>query len=191
MTTILFATHNPNKLKEVRQILADKYKVVSLEDIQYFDEIPEPFDTIRENSIYKAQFFYKKTKLECIAEDSGLEVDELNSEPSAYSARYAGTERNDLKNLELVLEKMKGQKNRSARFISIFTYYNGNDCVCFEGVMKGQIAIDPKGDNGFGYDPIFIANGESRTNAELSLEEKNSMSHRKKALSKLISYFQI
>ncbi len=190
MTTLLFATHNQNKLKEVRQILVKSHMVLSLEDIQYFDEIPEPYDTIRENAIFKAKFFYNHSNLECIAEDSGLEVEALNNEPSAFSARYAGPERNDQKNLEKILEKMQNQDNRKARFISVFSFFNGRKCISFEGEMNGTIALSPRGKNGFGYDPIFIANGESKTNAELSSEEKNNISHRKKALIKLISYLE-
>jgi XTP/dITP diphosphohydrolase len=185
---ILFATNNKNKLSEVRSILGDSYDVLSLEDILFYEEIPEPFDTIRQNSEYKAEYFFQKTKLTCIAEDSGLEVESLQGKPSAFSARYAGEDRNDIRNYEKVLKELEGIENRKARFVSIFTYKSSTTCQCFEGEMEGNIALEPKGINGFGYDPIFIPIGGNCTNAELSKEEKNQISHRKKALEKLIDF---
>jgi XTP/dITP diphosphohydrolase len=186
MNRMLFATNNKNKLREVREILGNDYEVLSLEDIGFEEEIPEPHETILENSIYKANFFYEKMNLPCIAEDSGLEVEALGDKPSAYSARYAGPERDDQKNLEKVLEEMRGVQNRKAKFVSIFTYRSKDFCQSFEGVMRGRITDEPKGERGFGYDPIFISELEQRTNAELMPEEKNRISHRKIALVKLI-----
>lgn len=190
MIRILFATNNQNKLREVREILGDAYEVLSLFDIGFKEEIPEPFDTIKENSIHKANFFYKKMNMPCISEDSGLEVEALDNQPSAYSARYAGPERDDQKNLEKVLVELKNAENRNAKFISIFTYRDERVCESFEGIMSGSIIDRPRGMNGFGYDPIFLSEGETRTNAELLPEEKNKISHRKKALMKLIQYLQ-
>ena len=175
-------------MSEVRNILGDDYNVLSLEEIQFQEEIPEPFATIRQNSMYKAAYFFQKTQLTCIAEDSGLEVEYLNGKPSAFSARYAGEDRNDIRNYEKVLKELEGVENRKARFVSIFTYKSSTACECFEGEMEGTIAFEPKGINGFGYDPIFIPIGGNYTNAELSKEEKNQISHRKKALTKLIDY---
>jgi XTP/dITP diphosphohydrolase len=186
----IFATSNAKKIQEVRGILGSSYEVLSLADINFEGEIPEPYDTIRENSIYKANFFFEKTNLPCIAEDSGLEVDALDRRPSAYSARYAGEERNDITNYKKVLTELGESENRKARFISIITYKNKEREDVFEGNMEGEIAKSPLGSNGFGYDPIFIPEGYNKTNAELSLEEKNAISHRKKALDELVRYLR-
>ncbi len=186
MEKLIFATSNAKKIQEVRGILGSSYEVLSLADINFEGEIPEPFDTIRENSIHKANFFFEKTNLPCIAEDSGLEVDALDGRPSAYSARYAGEERNDITNYKKVLSELGESENRKARFISIITYKNKEREDVFEGNMEGCIAINPRGENGFGYDPIFIPDGYTKTNAELSPEEKNAISHRRKALDELV-----
>lgn len=175
-------------MKEAREILGYLFEIVSLEDINYTTEIPEPFDTILQNAIYKAQYFYNETGHTCIAEDSGLEVEALGGRPGAYSARYAGDEKNDEKNIEKLLEDMENEKNRDAQFISIFTYIKDGNVQVFEGKMKGKIIETPRGKNGFGYDPIFVANGQRLTNAELDPVEKNQISHRRKALDLLTSY---
>ena len=191
MKKLLFATSNANKLREVREILANQYEVLSLKDIDWNEEIPEPFDTIRENSIYKANYFFEKMGMDCISEDSGLEVEALDGRPSAYSARYAGESRDDIQNYQKVLAEMQGESNRTARFKSIITYKTDTICETFEGEMLGNIGFEPKGSNGFGYDPIFMPEGKNQTNAELTSEEKNAISHRKKALAKLVDFFRI
>lgn len=190
MEKLIFATSNAKKIQEVRGILGSSYEVLSLANINFEGEIPEPFDTIRENSIHKANFFFEKTNLPCIAEDSGLEVDALDGRPSAYSARYAGEERNDITNYKKVLSELGESENRKARFISIITYKNKEREDVFEGNMEGCIAMNPRGENGFGYDPIFIPDGYTKTNAELSPEEKNAISHRRKALDELVRYLR-
>jgi XTP/dITP diphosphohydrolase len=190
MKKLLFATSNANKLKEVREILVNQYEVLSLKDIDWNEEIPEPFDTIRENSIYKANYFFEKMGMDCISEDSGLEVEALDGRPSAYSARYAGESRDDIQNYQKVLAEMQGESNRTARFKSIITYKTDTICETFEGEMLGTIGFEPKGSNGFGYDPIFMPEGKNQTNAELTSEEKNAISHRKKALAKLVDFFK-
>jgi XTP/dITP diphosphohydrolase len=190
MEKLIFATSNAKKIQEVRGILGSSYEVLSLADINFEGEIPEPFDTIRENSIHKANFFFEKTNLPCIAEDSGLEVDALDGRPSAYSARYAGEERNDITNYKKVLSELGESENRKARFISIITYKNKEREDVFEGNMEGCIAMNPRGENGFGYDPIFIPDGYTKTNAELSPEEKSAISHRRKALDELVRYLR-
>lgn len=186
---LIFATSNEKKLKEVKEILGVRYEVLSLRDIQFEGEIPEPFDTIKQNSIYKANYFFEKTKLPCIAEDSGLEVEFLGGRPSAYSARYAGEERDDTKNYEKVLAELRDSPQRNARFVSIITLKDTDRQEVFEGHMEGSISHEPRGKNGFGYDPIFIPQGFDKTNAELTSEEKNAISHRRKALDKLTIYF--
>jgi XTP/dITP diphosphohydrolase len=191
MKKLLFATSNSNKLREVREILVNQYEVLSLKDIDWNEEIPEPFDTIRKNSIYKANYFFEKMGMDCISEDSGLEVEALDGRPSAYSARYAGEARDDIQNYQKVLAEMQGESNRTARFKSIITYKTETICETFEGEMLGIIGFEPKGSNGFGYDPIFIPEGKNQTNAELTSEEKNAISHRKKALVKLVDFFRI
>lgn len=187
---IIFATSNEKKVKEVREILGQIYDIISLKDIDFNDEIPEPFDTIRQNSIYKANFFFEKTNIACIAEDSGLEVEALNGRPSAYSARYAGPERNDVMNYKKILHEMNAIQNRNAQFVSIITYKSASNEEVFEGYMTGSIGYEPRGDNGFGYDPVFIPQGHTQTNAELSADEKNRISHRRKALDKLSLFMQ-
>lgn len=186
---LIFATSNEKKLKEVREILGAWYEVLSLKEIHFEGEIPEPFNTIRQNSIYKANYFFEKTKLPCISEDSGLEVESLGGRPSAYSARYAGEERDDTKNYEKVLAELGDSLQRNARFVSIITLKDRGVEEVFEGYMDGVISLEPRGENGFGYDPIFIHNGFDKTNAELTSEEKNAISHRRKALDKLTAYF--
>lgn len=190
MKELLFITSNKNKLKEVRQMIGGKYQIISLEDIEYHKEIPEPFDTIRENSMHKASHFFSEHKIACISEDSGLEVEALNGMPGAHSARYAGEEKDDKKNVDKILADLNGVENKKAKFVSIFTYKDEYTEKQFEGEMKGKITEIPKGNNGFGYDPIFIADGNTLTNAELSLKEKNEISHRKKALNLLIQFLE-
>ena len=186
---LIFATSNEKKLKEVREIIGNVYNVSSLLDIQFKEEIPEPYNTIRENSIHKANFFYERTGLPCIAEDSGLEVEYLGGKPSAYSARYAGAERDDVKNYKKVLEELGDTNQRKARFVSIITYKNSEFQKVFEGTMIGRISLESRGNHGFGYDPIFIADGHEKTNAELTTDEINAISHRRKALDELTKYF--
>ena len=188
---LIFATSNEKKLKEAREIIGDVYEVLSLLDIQFKEEIPEPYNTIRENSIHKANFFYERTGLPCIAEDSGLEVEYLGGKPGAYSARYAGAEKDDLKkkNYKKVLEELGDTNQRIARFVSIITYKNSEFQKVFEGTMIGRISLESRGNHGFGYDPIFIADGHEKTNAELTTDEKNAISHRRKALDELTKYF--
>jgi XTP/dITP diphosphohydrolase len=128
--------------------------------------------------------------IDCISEDSGLEVEALDGRPSAYSARYAGESRDDIQNYQKVLAEMQGESNRTARFKSIITFKTETICETFEGEMLGTIGFEPKGSNGFGYDPIFMHEGKNQTNAELTSEEKNAISHRKKALAKLVAFFK-
>lgn len=190
MKELLFITSNKNKLKEVKSIIGGNYKIISLEDIEYRKEIPEPFDTIDENSKYKANYFFDEYGVPCIAEDSGLVVNVLNGMPGAYSARYAGDEKNDQMNIEKVLSELIGIQDRTAMFKSVFTYKDSKTEIQFVGEMIGNIIDVPKGDNGFGYDPIFIAEGQVLTNAELTQSQKNEISHRKKALNLCIDFLE-
>jgi XTP/dITP diphosphohydrolase len=185
---LLFATSNQNKLKEVRMILGAAYKVVGLEDISFNDEIPEPYDTIELNSIFKAQYFKKKTGLNCLAEDSGLEVDALDGRPGVYSARYAGEDRSDQKNMDKVLMELAVCDDRGAQFKSVFTWINDDFLIQFTGITRGQIIHEKRGTDGFGYDPIFVPEGYQTTYAEMGYDEKNKISHRKKSLAKFIDF---
>lgn len=189
LNEIIFITTNENKLKEVRKILGGKYHVLSLKDVEHTEEIPEPFDTIKENSNYKANYFFEEYGVACLAEDSGLEVDYLGNKPGAYSARYAGEPKNDAKNIEKLLSELKNIENRKARFLSVFSYRDENGLETFEGIMNGFISESPIGNNGFGYDPVFIADGQSLTNAEMTLDQKNEISHRKIGLSKFVDFY--
>lgn len=186
MNSICFATNNEHKLDEVRAILAGRFELLSLNDLNFFEEIPEPYETIIANAVAKAQFVYDKLQIPVIADDSGLEVDALGGKPGVHSAHYSGS-RDSKANIDLVLHEMEGQKNRQARFKSVIAYIdNDGTCQTFEGVVEGVIDTSTKGKDGFGYDPIFIPEGYQQTFAELSSVEKNKISHRKKALEKWV-----
>jgi XTP/dITP diphosphohydrolase len=184
--TLLFVTSNVNKIKEIKSILPRKIQLVRLEDVDFYDEIPETSDTIEGNSRLKVEAVVTKMGVTCFAEDTGLEIKCLNGEPGVRTARYAGEKACNLDNISLVLNKMEGISDRSARFKTVLTYFDGYEYISFEGICEGSIALLPKGNDGFGYDPIFIPNGSNATFAELSLEEKNFFSHRKKAFEKFL-----
>lgn len=190
MIQICFATNNKHKLEEVRQILMPDFRVLSLADINCFDDLPETKDTFEGNSKQKAEYVFNHFQIPCFADDSGLEVDALNGEPGVFSARYAGAQRNDNDNVELVLKKLAGVENRSARFITVVTFIDENQAVTFDGFVEGSIIDTKRGSNGFGYDPIFVPLGYTKTFAEVSSEEKNSMSHRSVAIGKLATFLK-
>lgn len=178
---IIFATGNAHKVQEVRSMLPQGIEIQSLKDIGFTDELPETQDTIEGNSLQKAETLGKALGIACFAEDTGMEVDALNGEPGVYSARYAGENASYEDNLQKVLSRLEGEKNRRARFKTVITYYNAGNFVQFEGITEGTILEQPRGENGFGYDPIFIPDGADKTYAEMTLDEKNSYSHRKKS----------
>ncbi len=186
---ICFVSHNKNKLVEIKQLAPEGFNIFGLEELGLDDEIPETGNTIEENSAIKAQFVYDRFKIACFADDTGLEIDALNGEPGVYSARYAGPGNNSVKNMEMVLKKMDGQENRKARFKTVITFIDKKgDHRSFEGIVQGHILYKPKGTKGFGYDPIFQPVGYKKTFAEMSLEEKNRISHRSKSFNKFFSY---
>ncbi|MCU0327759.1 MAG: RdgB/HAM1 family non-canonical purine NTP pyrophosphatase [Chitinophagales bacterium] len=190
---VLFISSNINKIKEVSAILPKKFNLLTLKDLKIELDIPEPYDTIRENAIHKAQFFYKIYQIPCLSEDSGLEVESLEGAPGALSARYAGIEKNDQNNNKKLLDTLESMKflepeKRKAQYRSIFCLYQENGYETFEGVLKGEIALSPKGNQGFGYDPIFIPEGYQESLGVLGIEVKNKISHRKIAFDKLIIY---
>lgn len=185
---LIFATHNKNKIKEISGLINDKYRIISLEDINFFDEIPETATTIEENASLKSKFIYNKYKLPCFADDTGLEIEALAGKPGVHSARYAGENKNPDDNIKKVLSEMKNITNRKARFKTIISLIIEGKEKLFEGIIEGNIIEKAKGDKGFGYDPIFIPEGYAITFAEMPLELKNKISHRAIAVNKLVDY---
>lgn len=185
---LLFATSNKNKVLEIKKVLPKEFNIKSLDDIGFCEEIPENENTIEGNAIFKANYMYKKYNLNVFADDTGLEVDSLNGKPGVHSARYAGISKNSTDNINKLLKKLKNKKNRKARFKTIIALILNSKIHTFEGVVEGIITKKPKGENGFGYDPVFIPSGYTKTFGELSIEEKNSISHRSLAMNKLIDF---
>jgi len=185
---LVFATNNKNKIKEIKQLLNNSIELLSLEDIGCAEDIPETSETIEGNALQKAQYVFEKYGYNCFADDTGLQIEALNGEPGVYSARYAGEQKNADDNMNKVLEKLDGQPNRSAQFITVIALIIEGQQACFEGIVKGDITSKKSGTEGFGYDPIFKPQGFNITFSEMSLEEKNKISHRAKATQKLITY---
>lgn len=185
---LLFATSNKNKVIEIKKVLPKEFNIKSLDDIGFCEEVPENENTIEGNAIFKANYIYKKYNLNVFADDTGLEVDSLNGKPGVHSARYAGISKNSTDNINKLLKKLKNKKNRKARFKTIIALILNSKIHTFEGVVEGIITKKPKGENGFGYDPVFIPSGYTKTFGELSIEEKNSISHRSLAMNKLIDF---
>ena len=184
---LIFATNNQHKLEEVQQLIGSKFHLKSLADIHCWDDIPETGTTFEENAGQKSKYIFDRFALNCFADDSGLEVDALNNEPSIYSARYSGT-RDSEQNMYLVLEKLGNSTNRKARFVTVISLLMDGKEYLFEGTINGQIAHRPSGKKGFGYDPIFIPDGYAITFADLDSSEKNRISHRARAMQKLIEF---
>lgn len=187
---ICFATHNKNKLKEINQILGDDFEVVGLTDIGCTEEIIEDGKTLNENSLIKAEHVFKHYGISCFADDTGLEVDALDGAPGVYSARYAGEPSDSTKNIQLLLGNLKDKENRKARFRTVVTLILNGEQTQFEGEVQGIIVEELKGEGGFGYDPVFVPEGETRTFSEMSSNEKNAISHRGRAVAKLVDYLQ-
>lgn len=191
---IVFATNNKNKLAEIREMLGDKIEVMSLADINCHEDIPETSDTLEGNALQKAHYVYDKYGMSCFADDTGLEVDALGGEPGVYSARYAGGDGHDSEaNMAKLMDKLGDNDNRKARFRTVIALITGNgedDVKLFEGVAEGDIIREKRGGEGFGYDPIFRPEGYDKTFAELGHEIKNKISHRAKAVQKLVEYLK-
>lgn len=185
---LIFATSNQNKVLEIQKILPKKFNIKSLKDLNYFEDVPENENTIEGNAIFKAKYIYEKFNINVFADDTGLEVEALNGEPGVHSARYAGTTRNSEKNIKKLLKNLKNIKNRNARFKTVIALIIDNKLHIFSGIIEGFILDSPKGNNGFGYDPIFCPNGFDKSFAELTLKEKNLISHRSFAMKKLIDF---
>lgn len=187
---LVFASNNKNKIKEIQQLVPTDIQILSLEDIGCDVDIPETADTIEGNAILKADYVTKNYGFACFADDSGLEIDALNGEPGVYSARYAGSQRSDQDNMNKVLDKLQNQTNRKANFKTVIALNMKGEQHLFTGIINGEIIEEKRGTNGFGYDPIFVADGYKKTFAELSMEEKSAISHRGKAVKQLISFLQ-
>ena len=187
---LVFATNNKHKLQEVRDIVGDRVEVLSLADIGCYDDIPETADTLQGNALIKARHIYEKYGFDCFADDTGLEVEALDGAPGVYSARYAGEECDSEANMRKLLENLTGKSNRNAQFRTVIALIIDGKEMLFDGIVKGTIATEKKGDSGFGYDPIFIPEGHTESFAQMSGEMKNSMSHRFRATQQLGDYLK-
>lgn len=187
---IIFATSNPNKLTEVRQLLSESSKILGLSDISWSDPIEETAPDLEGNAMLKALAVSNKLEVDCFAEDTGLEIDYLQGRPGVKSARYAGEDNNATKNMARVLEEMDGSDERGAQFRTIIALSMDGALHLFEGVIRGRIAHSPSGEGGFGYDPIFIPEGHDRSFGELSAGDKSKISHRARAMKKLVRFLQ-
>ncbi len=185
---LVFATNNKNKIKEIKSALGDKFKILSLQDINCYEELPETQNTLVGNALQKARYVAQHYNVNCFADDTGLLIDALNGEPGVYSARYAGEEKSAQKNIEKVLNKLQGEVNRNAHFETAITLIIGQKEYTFIGKAAGTITTSLVGEGGFGYDPIFLPNGYTKTFAELSLAEKNAISHRGKAFREMCDF---
>ena len=202
MKKIIFATNNQHKLQEIRDILGSSYEVVSLKEIGCDVDIPETGNTLEENALQKAQYIYDHYHVSCFADDTGLEVEALDGAPGVHSARYAeGTDHDSEANMAKLLRELNGKENRQARFRTVICYIEKQDvchCGCtsikkihqFEGIVNGHIATEKHGTEGFGYDPIFVPEGYDKSFAELGEEIKNGISHRARAVAKLVEYLK-
>ena len=188
---LVAATNNKHKLEELRPLLEPLYRIISLDELGCTEDLAETSATLEGNSLQKANYIFDTYKLACIADDTGLEVEALHGDPGVYSARYAGPQRNSDDNIALLLKNLEGKSNRKARFRTIITLILDDGAVhSFEGVVDGEITPVKKGDKGFGYDPVFKPEGFDRTLAEMTLEEKNSLSHRARAVQKLVAFLK-
>jgi XTP/dITP diphosphohydrolase len=190
MKKLIFATNNAHKLEEVRAMLQPLYSIISLDEIGCHDDIPETAETLEGNALIKAQFVFDKYGLDCFADDTGLEIDALNGEPGVYSARYAGEACIPEGNIKKVLQLLGDSADRNARFRTSIALILEGKIHYFEGKVEGNIEFSPKGEQGFGYDPIFTPQGYDKSFAQLSAGEKNEISHRGLAIKKLVEFLQ-
>lgn len=190
METIVFATANRHKVREVNQLLGEQFNILSLKDIGCEEDIPETQDTVAGNARQKARYLKAHYGQDCFAEDTGLEIDALDGAPGVYTARYAGPQRDSQANMQLVLEQLADTAQRSARFRTVISLILNGKEYLFEGIAEGNIAEQQSGSQGFGYDPIFIPEGYEQTFAELDSTEKNAISHRGKAVEQLARFLR-
>ena len=186
---LCFASNNKHKLEEIKNVVGRTFEILSLADIKCNEELPETRNTLEGNSLQKAEYVLQHYNTPCFADDTGLEVEALNGAPGVYSARYAGNHRNTDDNIALLLQNLKNDTNRKAQFRTVITLIGIEaQPVFFEGVIRGEIITEKRGSSGFGYDPVFVPEGRSKTFAEMTLEEKNQLSHRAIAVKKLAEY---
>lgn len=185
---LIFATNNTNKIKEVQALIPEHIKLLSLQDIGCFEDIPETQNTIEGNAVQKAEYIKKHYGYDCFADDTGLEVDALNGAPGVYSARYAGEQKNAEDNMAKLLKELNGNEHRNAQFKTVIALHLNNNIHTFTGICKGEITTTKNGEKGFGYDPIFKPSGYNQTFAEMDLELKNTIGHRGKAIAQLVAF---
>ena len=187
---LVFATANQNKAKEIQSLIPAPIQILSLNDISCLEDIPETRATIEGNASQKAFYVYEKYQHNCFADDTGLEIEALGGNPGVLSARYAGESKNADKNMDKVLFEMKNSGNRKARFKTVISLVINGKELQFEGVVNGEILTEKRGESGFGYDPIFLPEGSNQSFAEMDISEKNKISHRARAVNKLVEYLK-
>jgi XTP/dITP diphosphohydrolase len=185
---LIFATNNQHKADEINSILGNEFEIITLKQAGIDIDIPEPFNTLEENASEKSRVIHEMTGKDCFSEDTGLEVEALNGEPGVKSARYAGESKSFDNNIDKLLQNLEGKENRRAQFRTVVSLRLKDKEYKFEGICKGSIIAERKGNNGFGYDPVFVPDGSDRTFAEMNMEKKNKFSHRKKAIAKLVGF---
>jgi XTP/dITP diphosphohydrolase len=185
---LVFATNNKHKIREISALLNDDFRILGLTDLNITEEIPEEAETLEENAMFKARFVHEKTGMNVFADDTGLEVSALGGAPGVYSARYAGEAKSFDDNIDKLLREMGSASERSARFRTVIALILDGNEYLFEGIVEGEIIRERRGTGGFGYDPVFIASGYDKTFAEIPLEEKNSISHRARAMKQLLAF---
>jgi len=190
MKELIFATSNPDKLREIQDLLGDNFKLYSLKDLDFLEDIPETGDTLEINASRKANFIYRIFNRDVFADDTGLEIDALEGKPGVHSARYAGPEKNSAANIKRVINELKYARNRTARFRTIITLIINDKEYSFEGIVEGTILKSLRGQEGFGYDPVFQPSGYTQTFAEMELKQKNLISHRAIAFKKLVVFLK-
>lgn len=192
---VIFATNNPHKLREIQDVLGDKFQLLSLKDIQFEGDIPENQPTLEGNALEKARFIFERFQMPCFADDTGLEVHALAGAPGVYSARYAGSvqdfgseKKRTEANIRKLLASLTGKSNRKAQFRTVIAYLDGTQEHLFEGIVEGIIIDEKRGEEGFGYDPVFVPDGFVETFAQMPLSEKNKISHRARAFAKFVDF---
>lgn len=191
MRKLIFATNNQHKVDEIKVVLGNLFVITTLQEAAIDIDIPEPHDTLEANATEKSFTIYKLTNQNCFSEDTGLEVPFLNGEPGVKSARYAGDNRSFEANIDKLLNNMISSLNRKAQFRTVISLILNGKEIQFEGICKGVILKERRGGKGFGYDPVFVPEGSKKTFAEMTMEEKNHFSHRKKAMTKMIEFLKI
>lgn len=188
MKKLLLATNNLHKLTEIRQITQGKFDILSLNDVGFSGDIPETSPTIEGNAVQKVQYVFDRIKMDCFADDTGLEVEALHGEPGVYSARYAGEQCSFSDNIVKLLAALKGETNRKARFRTVIALIFNNELYTFEGIVDGRIGLSTEGNSGFGYDPVFIPDGYEISFASMDAHVKNTISHRGRATARLMDF---